>query len=136
MTPAAGSLFAGMTPFTVNTAAGNDPTQNADGTPLPLAKSPLRLRNWTSVSPNEPLRQETVQADYTTTPAQTANGGAIISTRDAVTFGFGLEQVDEATRNELVKRSMAHLLPDRGRHHGADDRRLQVPDQPLDRHPA
>ena len=32
------------------------------------AKSPLRLRNWTSVSPNEPLRQETVQADYTTTP--------------------------------------------------------------------
>ena len=28
-----------------------------------------------------------------------------------MTFGFGLEQVDEATRNELVKRSMAHLLP-------------------------
>ena len=52
-----------------------------------------------------------MQADYATTPAQTANGGAIISTRDAVTFGFGLEQVDQATRNELVKRSMAHLLP-------------------------
>jgi hypothetical protein len=111
VTPAAGSLFAGMTPFTVNTTPGNNPAQNADGTPLPLAKSPLRLRNWTSVSPNEPLRQETVQADYATTPAQTTGGGAIISTRDAVTFGFGLEQVDQATRNELVKRSMAHLLP-------------------------
>ena len=55
-----------MTPFTVNTTPGNNPAQSADGTPL--SKSPLRLRNWTSVSPNEPLRQETVQADYATTP--------------------------------------------------------------------
>ena len=109
VTPAAGSLFAGMTPFTVDTTAGNNPTQDADGNPLPLAKSPLRLRNWSSA--NEPLRQETIQADYATTPAQSNNGGAIMSTRDAVTFGFGLEQVDEATRNELVRRSMAHLLP-------------------------
>ena len=46
VTPAAGSLFAGMTPFTVDTTAGNNPTQDADGNPLPLAKSPLRLRNW------------------------------------------------------------------------------------------
>ena len=111
VTPKAGSLFDGMTPFTVDTTAGNDPNQNADGTPLPLAKSPLRLRNWSSISANEPLRQETVQADYATTPAQTANGGAILSTRDAVTFGFGLEQVDEATRNELVKRTLSYLLP-------------------------
>jgi hypothetical protein len=34
-----------------------------------------------------------------------------MSTRDAVTFGFGLEQVDQATRNDLVKRSLAYLLP-------------------------
>ena len=32
---------------------------------------------------NEPLRQERSQADYTTTPAQNATGGAIISTRDS-----------------------------------------------------
>src|SRR5262249_23720100 len=77
----------------------------------PMAKTPVRLRSWTSVSTNEPLRQETVQADYTTTPAQTANGGAIISTRDGVIFGFGLEQLDATTRNEVVKRTMAYLLP-------------------------
>jgi hypothetical protein len=109
VTPTAGSVFAGMPPFTVNTAAGDNPTQDADGNPLPLAKSPLRLRNWSS--PNEPLRQETIQADYATEPAQSPNGGAIMSTRDTVTFGFGLEQVDQVTRNELVRRSMAHLLP-------------------------
>ena len=109
VTPADGSLFAGMTPFTVDAAAGDDPTQNEDGTPNPLAKSPLRLRTWGSS--NEPLRQETVQADYATDPAQTTNGGAIVSTRDAITFGFGLEQVSEATRNELVKRSLSYLLP-------------------------
>ena len=135
VTPAAGSLFAGMTPFTVNTTPGNDPTQNADGTPLPC-KSPLRLRNWTSVSPNEPLRQETVQADYTTTPAQTANGGAIISTRDAVTFGFGLEQVDAGHAQRARQALDGAPAARRARHHRADDRRLQVPDQPLDRHPA
>ena len=112
VTPKPGSLFADMEPFTVDTAADDNPTQDAEGNPLPLPKSPLRLRNWTSVSPNEPLRQETVQADYATTPALPENGGAIISTRDAVTFGFGLEQVDQATRNELVRRSMAHLLPE------------------------
>ena len=109
VTPAAGSIYAGMTPFTLNTAPGNNPAVDAGGTPL--TKSPLRLRNWTSASPNEPLRQETVQADYATSPAQTANGGAIITTRDAVTFGFGIEQVPEAARNELVRRSMQHLLP-------------------------
>ena len=38
-------------------------------------------------------------------------GGTILSTRDAVTFSFGLEQVDQATRNELVKRSLSYLLP-------------------------
>jgi hypothetical protein len=74
-----------------------------------MAKIPVRLRQWGST--NEPLRQETVQADFNTTPAQANNGGAIISTRDGVIFGFGLEQLDDATRNEVVKRSMAYLLP-------------------------
>ena len=56
-----------------------------------------------------------MQADYATTPAQTANGGAIISTRDAVTFGFGLEQVDAATRAELLKRALELPAADHGR---------------------
>jgi hypothetical protein len=112
VTPKTGSLFDGMTPFTVDASSAGDPNQAADGSPLPLAKSPLRLRNWAaSGSANEPLRQERIEADYTTTPAQNATGGAIISTRDSVTFGFGLEQVSPETRNELVKRSLAYLLP-------------------------
>ncbi len=42
----------------------------------------------------------------------TATGGAIISTRDAVTFGFGLEQVSEARRAaSYLKRSLSYLLP-------------------------
>ncbi|HEX6027065.1 MAG TPA: M14 family zinc carboxypeptidase, partial [Solirubrobacter sp.] len=103
------ALFDGMDPFMVDATADNDPTQGADGTPNPLPKSVLRLRTWGPS--NEPLRRETVQADYATDPAQTTNGGAIVSTRDAVTFGFGLEQVSEETRNELVKRSLNYLLP-------------------------
>ena len=105
----AGGIFDGMAPFTPDSTAGNDPNQNADGTPNPMAKIPVRLRQWGST--NEPLRQETVQADFATTPAQANNGGAIISTRDGVIFGFGLEQLDAATRDEVVKRSLAYLLP-------------------------
>ena len=61
---------------------------------------------------NEPLRQERIEADYATDPAQNATGGAIISTRDAVTFGFGLEQVDaDARATSCVKRSLSYLLP-------------------------
>ena len=105
----AGGIFDGMPPIVIDQAAGNDPNQATDGSALPLAKIPTRLRAWGPT--NEPLRAETVEADYATTPALTTNGGAIVSTRDSVAFGFGLEQVDEATRNELVKRSLAYLLP-------------------------
>ena len=112
VTPSATGLFAGMPAITVDSSAGNDPNQNADGTPLPLAKIPLRLRNWAAGgNTNEPVRQERIEADYTTTPAQNATGGAILSTRDSVTFGFGLEQVDAATRSELLKRSLTYLVP-------------------------
>ncbi len=110
--PAAGGLFAGMPAITVDAAAGNDPNQNADGTPLPQAKTPIRLRTWAAAgTTNEPLRAERVEADYATTPAQNATGGAIISTRDTVAFGFGLEQVDPTTRSELLKRSLSYLVP-------------------------
>ena len=107
--PKAGGLFDGMGPITIDADAANDPTQTADGTPLPLPRIPSRLRNWGPT--NEPLRAERVEADYATPVTYTTSGGAIISTRDAVTFGFGLEQVDQATRNELVARSLRHLLP-------------------------
>jgi hypothetical protein len=110
--PKSGGLFDGMTAITVDSTAGNDPNQTTAGAPLPLAKIPLRLRNWAAAgATNEPLRAERVEADYTTTPAQNATGGAIISTRDSVTFGFGLEQVDAASRGELLKRSLDYLVP-------------------------
>ena len=112
VTPAAGSIYAGTTPFTLNTAAGRQPVSvDAGGTPLTHRSRRCACATGPAPRPNEPLRQETVQADYATSPAQTANGGAIIATRDAVTFGFGIEQVPEAARNELVRRSMQHLLP-------------------------
>jgi Collagen triple helix repeat (20 copies)/Bacterial Ig domain len=57
-----------------------------------------------------PLRQERIDADYAGMP--NTNGGAIISTRDSVSLGFGLEQIASPTiRNAVVQRAMAHLLP-------------------------
>ena len=107
--PTAGSLFAGMAPFAIEQGSTDEPNQNADGTPNPQARLPLRLRNWGPS--NEPLRADTVQADFATPVTYTTGGGAIVSTRDAVSFSFGLEQVDQATRNELVRRTMSYLLP-------------------------
>ncbi|HEY6891679.1 MAG TPA: M14 family zinc carboxypeptidase [Solirubrobacter sp.] len=107
--PATGGLFAGMAPIALDEGSTDDPNQNADGTPFPQPRIPLRLRNWGPT--NEPLRAETVQADFATPVTYTTSGGSIISTRDAVTFSFGLEQANEASRNELVKRAMSYLLP-------------------------
>jgi hypothetical protein len=107
--PATGGLFAGMAPIALDESSTDDPNQNADGTPFPQPRIPLRLRNWGPT--NEPLRAETVQADFQTPVTYTTSGGAIISTRDAVTFSFGLEQADQTSRNELVKRAMSYLLP-------------------------
>jgi hypothetical protein len=106
----AGGIFEGMDPVVLEQGSTDDPNQTATGDPLPLARIPARLRNWGPS--NEILRAERVEADYATPVTFTTSGGAIISTRDAVTFGFGLEQVtDEAQRNELVKRTMEYLLP-------------------------
>ena len=122
--PATGGLFDGMAPITLDTSSGNDPNQDADGIAQPRAKSPTRLRNWTSLAVQKPLRQERVELDVATPPAQA--GGVALSTRDTVTFGFGLEQVNAATRNELVRRSLAYLLPADAGHDGSD-RRVHVP---------
>jgi hypothetical protein len=109
MTAKAGGIFDGMAPFTLDTAAGNDPNQDAGGAPAPRAKSPTRLRNWSSISVQEPLRQERVELDVTT--PQTQVGGTALSTADTVTFGFGLEQVGGTVREELLDRALGHLLP-------------------------
>ena len=98
-----------MAPFTPDAGSGNDPNEDANGINAPRAKSPTRLRNWSGISPNEPLRQEKIELDVSTT--QTQAGGFALSTADTVVFGFGLEQVPTATRNELVARSLSHLLP-------------------------
>ncbi len=106
-----GSMFAGMSqPLTIDIGSGNDPNQDVNGVAQPRAKLPTRLYNWSGITPNEPLRQERVELDFVGASA-TQTGGIALSTADTVTFGFGLEQVPTATRNELVRRSMAHLLP-------------------------
>ena len=113
--PGTGGLLAGMQPIALNTSVGAggaiEPTQDpVTGLPDPRAKTPTRLRSISSVTLQRPFRQERVEADYAGSTA--ANGGAIISTRDSVSVGFGLEQVtDTAIRSELVRRMMAHLLP-------------------------
>ena len=109
ISPTTGSIFSGMAPFTPDAGSGNDPNEDANGISAPRAKAPTRLRNWSGISPQEPLRQEKIELDVTT--PQTQAGGFALSTADTVTFGFGLEQVPAATRNELVARSLAHLLP-------------------------
>ncbi|HWM10406.1 MAG TPA: hypothetical protein VNO82_13730, partial [Solirubrobacteraceae bacterium] len=109
-----GSMFTGMDPatlpLTIDIGSGNDPNQDVNGITQPRAKLPTRLYNWSGITPNEPLRQERVELDFTGA-STTQTGGIALSTADTVTFGFGLEQVPTATRNELVKRAMAHLLP-------------------------
>ena len=115
VTPSTGSFLEGMSPITLDASVGSgeniEPTQNpATGFPEPRLKSPTRLRNISSVAAPRAFRQERIEADYA--GQTTANGGAIISTRDSVSLGFGLEQVtDTAVRTELVRRMMAHLLP-------------------------
>ena len=62
------------------------------------------------------MRQERIEADYVTVPAQNATGGAILSTRDTVTFGFGLEQVDEDHALRAAQAQPELPGPDHGRH--------------------
>ena len=105
----------GMPAISLDTSPGSgateEPTQNAEtGAAEPRAKAPVRLRTITSVTAQRPFRQERVEADYV--GQASANGGAVVSTRDSVAIGFGLEQIaDEAVRDELVRRAMLHLLP-------------------------
>ena len=65
------SIFAGIAPFTVDTAAGNDPTQDLDGSATPRTKSVTRLRTLTGILSNaalqQPLRQEKAELDFATT---------------------------------------------------------------------
>ena len=105
-----GSMFEGIGTIAVDSGSGNDPNQDVNGVTQPRAKLPTRLYNWSGITPNEPLRQERVELDLAGA-STTQTGGVALSTADTVTFGFGLEQVPAATRNELVKRAMAHLLP-------------------------
>jgi Zinc carboxypeptidase/Collagen triple helix repeat (20 copies)/Bacterial Ig domain len=107
--PQTGGIFEGMAPIALDTGSGNDPNQDVNGVSLPRAKSPTRFRNWSSLAVQKPLRQERIELDVANPPAQ--QGGVALSSRDTVLFGFGLEQVDAVTRDELVRRSFAYLLP-------------------------
>ena len=113
--PSSDGLLAGMTPFALDTSAGSggtlEPTQDATtGANNPRLKIPTRLRPISVQTAQRAFRQERADADYTGVP--NAFGSAIISTRDSVSIGFGLEQItDAAAREEVVRRAMSHLLP-------------------------
>ena len=113
--PSAGGLLDGMAPFALDTSTGSgatqEPTQDAlTGAADPRMKVPTRLRAMSTHTAQRPLRQERIDADYAGMP--NTNGGAIISTRDSVSLGFGLEQIPSPTiRNAVVQRALAHLLP-------------------------
>ena len=127
--PKADGILAGMAPLTIDTGSAGDPNQAADGSALPQARKPLRLRNWGPT--NEPLRAERVDGDFATPLTYTTSGGAVISTRDSVALGFGLEQLSQAQRNEVVQACHDAPAADDGRHHAADDQRVQVPGRQL-----
>ena len=105
----AGGLFDGMAPIVIDESATGDVNESAAGVPLPLPKQASRLRAWGAS--NEILRKERVEADFVQPIAYPGDAGAIVSTRDSVTFGFGLEQVSSEVRSELLKRSLAHIVP-------------------------
>jgi hypothetical protein len=113
--PSSTGLLAGMQPFSLDTTAGagatQEPTQDAlTGAADPRLKIPTRLRPISVQTTQRPFRQERADADYSGVP--NASGAAIISTRDSVSLGFGLEQIASTSiRNEVVRRAMAHLLP-------------------------
>jgi hypothetical protein len=53
----AGGRFDGLAPCTVDTGSGNDPNQDVDRIGLPRAKSLTRLRSWSGVAVQKPLRR-------------------------------------------------------------------------------
>ena len=115
--PSTGGILNGMPALTLDTSIGAgdtlEPTQNAgSGAPEPRLKSPHRLRTISSARSRS--GRSARSASRPTTPARPTRepGGAIISTRDSVSVGFGFEQItDTAARTELVRRMMGHLLP-------------------------
>jgi hypothetical protein len=108
-----GGIFAGMAPVSVDASSSaggaSDPTQSPDGSAASAPKTPQRLRSLSSVTTQRAIRQERVELDYSGRTGD--DGGAAISTADTVAFGFGLEQVGDAARDELLRRALAHLLP-------------------------
>ena len=127
--PKAGGLFAGMAPFAHQhgrrrTIRTRRPTARRSRRPR-IAAAPAQL------GPDATSRcaPSAIQADYATPVTYTTTGGAIISTRDAVTFGFGLEQAERGSAQRARQARHELPAPDHGRHHAADDRRLQVPDR-------
>ena len=116
--PKAGGLFDGMSADRRRRGAGQRPEPGRRRHAAAAGQAPLRLRNWAAVgAANEPLRAETHRGRLHHDPGRRhATGGAIISTRDAVTFGFGLEQVDRGhAQRAASSAASSYLLPDRRR---------------------
>ena len=114
--------------------------QAASRTRPPTARAadgPLPLRLRTVARPNEPLRAERVEADYATPVSYTTTGGAVISTRDTGDVRLRSRAArPTATRNEVVKRTMAYLLPTTADTTPPTIVGFKYPAEQLDRHPA
>jgi hypothetical protein len=62
--PTANSIFAGIGPIAIESGAGTDPNEDADGADSPRAKAPTRLRALSGVTTQRAFRQERVELDY------------------------------------------------------------------------
>ena len=121
-----GGILDGMAPFTLDDSAGSARRSSRRRTrrracPEPRPKAPTRLRNdleHAADATQRPFRQERVEADYA--GQTTANGGAIISTRDSVSLGFGLEQVSGTAPARARAPDAAAPAADGRRHDRAD----------------
>ena len=91
----------------INESSTGDPNQAADGIAAAAATSRGAPAQLGRAATSRCARRRSRPTTPPRSPTRTT-GGAIISTRDAVTFGFGLEQVDRRRRaTSSLKRAWA-----------------------------
>ena len=108
--PSAGGLFDGMAPIAIDQAARATTRTRTPTAPRRRGRS---WRRGCATGAASPSRSRCARSGWSSTsrPRRRRRAGSRSRPRDTVTFGFGLEQVPARTRNELVARAMAHLLP-------------------------
>ena len=128
------AIFAGMAPVHGRRDRGQRPEPERRRHAAPAAEVPARLRNWAErLHRSEPLRQETVEADYD--HRRPRRPTAARSSR-RVTPSRSASASSRSTRpraTSCVKRASATCCRRRPTRTRADGRRLQVPGRPTAR---